>query len=1003
MGNQPSTANHNKLSKPKTNTNSTGVALKIDSPISASPQHADISAEERLQIKEALLSPADNEFGSAVWTHKDDTIAETASIRGRPLPAISRSTSRANSRTNSLSCFGTKHGSAANIAGLADSKISLVSASHVDLQNAIKLLQEVKKKASPEDLAALHEVLEASEDHAMPVAEPPLSRKTSAVNRSSSSLTRRQSLIQTPGVGTRNSPVEGRRRTWNSWKAPQLEPDDEAKWRTSPKETCSQTPQRTRHLVESSRDALMPRARTPGELDYSHLGSLKLGSLVVTNGAPSPAPSTRVVKPHHAEDDGYFSVADGDSSPLTMKTTRRRGHVKSKSAVLPATSPLYPLDSNSMPLCHESKKTDSQKSENFSSWKFEDSVTYEQLPRCLQVANGSSHSSTHSADRFAQSYQAELPTSPFLVSEEAHRVGQDEAFGSDNTMYINNEVAHFFEDTTFAEPQTQAKAENSVPSSTSPVALPSQKSKANQRPPPRTLDSGYSSGGSVRTLDQEQQNIALCTTRSQSSGSPWNPDAADPLSANRDVETTGSMAESVILGESSPETAAPLKAGRKPPSLRIPDLSTRPSMSETLLSPRTPKSATSMASFDSTSSKSQKRLQRRRPSQAEHPVVQSCQPIPEGTIPEVPTHVRAKFERRLSHTPGVECLTHTYPTKDHILPDEPTIDSPFPTQTEIKRLVEWELEQPSAPPTNRRRRSLSFFRRKSITGKVEGEKKATKAQIGVVDLGTIATSLGTSPYDAAMSRTEKKPVTTPTHPHQLGNSLPRAKSMVNMDTKAAAEFARLHSKDLALAERGKPQPRRRSYHNLKMEAGEATASKRRPQSTDIPPVPTIDPAKLTPPPTATSRSEGEGEGVLKSNMTFSARSRERGQRVSQIVGKYDSPQPKPAQHKVDWEAHSQAWSQRRKSIGEGLRQTNTVASASHSSLTSQTRLQAPGHESSWGRFSGGLEDNYERRGVGIGGSAGIRKLHSCASAKSMNFKHQYGVELSDVPVLLQRI
>ena len=99
----------------------------------------------------------------------------------------------------------------ANVADLADSKMSLVSTSRVDLQAAIELLQKVKKNASPEDLAALHQVLEAPEDYAIPIAEPALSLRTSTVNRSSSSLTRRQSLLQTPGVGTRNSPVEVRR------------------------------------------------------------------------------------------------------------------------------------------------------------------------------------------------------------------------------------------------------------------------------------------------------------------------------------------------------------------------------------------------------------------------------------------------------------------------------------------------------------------------------------------------------------------------------------------------------------------------------------------------------------------------------------------------------------------------------------------------------------------------------------------------------------------------
>lgn len=152
MGNQQSTANHNRLSKPKTNTNSPSLGLKVDSPVSVASRYADLSAKGRQQIRESLLSPAHTEFGSAIWSNKDDGMVETAThTRGRPLSVISRSNSRANSRinsrSNSLSCFGSRHGSSTKLAGLGDSQ--------VDLEAAIKLLQEVKRNASPEDAAAL--------------------------------------------------------------------------------------------------------------------------------------------------------------------------------------------------------------------------------------------------------------------------------------------------------------------------------------------------------------------------------------------------------------------------------------------------------------------------------------------------------------------------------------------------------------------------------------------------------------------------------------------------------------------------------------------------------------------------------------------------------------------------------------------------------------------------------------------------------------------------------
>jgi len=53
------------------------------------------------------------------------------------------------------------------------------------------------------------------------------------------------------------------------------------------------------------------------------------------------------------------------------------------------------------------------------------------------------------------------------------------------------------------------------------------------------------------------------------------------------------------------------------------------------------------------------------------------------------------------------------------------------------------------------------------------------------------------------------------------------------------------------------------------------------------------------------------------------------------------------------------------------------------------------------RYSGGLDYNYEH-GVGFSGSAGTRDLRSVASRKSLVTSYQFGIDLSDVPVFLQK-
>lgn len=781
---------------------------------------------------------------------------------------------------------------------------------------------------------------------------PVLSRRTSSANGSCSSLTRRRSLVQTPGVATRNSPVEGRRRTWNSWKAPQIAPEEEAKWAVNSKGITPLNRQSVPGATTTAASYSSPRARTPSEMDYSHLGSLQLGTLSIVNGAPSPAASTRMVThgPQHAEKVDYFTAAEAGSSPLTMKAWRR-GHVKSKSSVLPGTAPLYNVETQKpaqppRPLTQNGRpRKDNMDSKPAPQQSDESAKTF-------RITNGSVHSDDQDAKKYAQDYQAYIPYSPFV--QRFPNVEKEEQTS------FKDEAAQLLAGTMFDAPTTATETSGSVLfSSTVPRVQPleDQSKKSNSRPSPRTVDSGYSSGGSL-------------TERGRRS--------ADSSRSRGKEEQT---------------------------ALHVPDRLERPSTSESLRSPMSPCSVTSKTSFDSTRSATQKRLQRRRPSQPELPVIQSCQSIPEGTIPDVPDNVRAKFTRRLSHTPDMECLTQTFPSKDHVLTNKMPAELPEAAPAEIfTQLTELEPEGPPSQPTHGRHRSFSLFRRKSTVEHKDVEKEDTDASPGVLDLGTIAASLGSSPYDAAMTGQRRKSVTSPTHPHQLGNTLPRAKSMVSMDSEAAAEFARMRSKDRALMEQQMPQPRRKSFHNLKLEAGEGKAIKRRPQHSlhDIPPVPAIDASMLKAPLSATPRL-GRDPEQKAAGASFSARCQAKGEVVSQLVYKYDQQEQKVPTDSLEWDEHARHWNLRRKSIGEGLRTRASFTEASASTINSRNNTQPRMDMAAWaGRYSGGLEYNYEGRGLGVGGSAGTRSHHSAASSKSMQWRSQYGVDFSDVPIFLQR-
>lgn len=649
------------------------------------------------------------------------------------------------------------------------------------------------------------------------------------------------------------------------------------------------------------------------------------------NGAPSPAPSSRTLlqqKPRVAVDDDYFTVApDASSSPLTMKTNNRRGHVKSKSLVVPAASPLH------------------------------DSIA--------ELDGTMVHSTAHTASQYAEDYQAGLPSSPFANSQTFESVNAiaNTVVDAPNTANQNVETSWY----TVTTP-------DSITVPISPPVLETaahqRTAKLSQRPTPHTSDSGYSSGGSLRTGSRGGQSTCAATGN--------------------------------------------------PTSLSIPD---RSDISpEPVLSPGSIRSSASKSSIGDASS-THKRLQKRRKSQPILPSVQSCRSPTESVIPDIPETVKAKFTRRLSYQPGMSALSQTYPSKDHVTVDSTTRDYTADSPTfgqhnlyedrqiaetghrEVSPLTEIEPERAPTPPPHAHRRNLSLFRRKSTTAPAEANEDF--ASNTIVDLGTIASSLGSSPYDAAMSRPLRASVTSPTHPHQLGANLPRAKSIVHMDAEAAAEFARMRSKDRALMEQeNKPHQRSRSYHNLRMEAGEAKASKRRPKSFlhDVPPVPTIDSSKIgrqdvsspvhkreqtahSPPPSARPRLEGA------THETESTSSDGAGQRVVKRVSQYDQRQL------VDWEAHSHHWSQRRKSIGEGLRSHAGFSEASASTVNSRNMPQPRHHLVD--RYSGGLQYGYEGGGS-FHGSAGTRQLHSTASSKSLHWRNQYGVDLSDVPIMLQQ-
>ncbi|KAK4973199.1 hypothetical protein LTR28_011838 [Elasticomyces elasticus] len=256
---------------------------------------------------------------------------------------------------------------------------------------------------------------------------------------------------------------------------------------------------------------------------------------------------------------------------------------------------------------------------------------------------------------------------------------------------------------------------------------------------------------------------------------------------------------------------------------------TRPSTDSIPTIASTQSSPAQAASIERTSPKMQKKLQKTRPvSYQAMPAlvtVQSVQDIKVESIPVVPEATSVNFSRRLIQAPAMGHLERTYASVSHT-ESEALRESP----TDYDVLIRFPSisSQASKPEKRGSRRSRSRSRKsRVISAEVEksasersgrfaafrsrsrskSQKRAsTDSQIYTehdalpvfTDFGTVAESLGSSPYDIAT--TCRPSVDVPGgriqfHPYQIGNALARTKSGLGMNEQAATELARMRSQD----------------------------------------------------------------------------------------------------------------------------------------------------------------------------------------------------------------
>ena len=804
------------------------------------------------------------------------------------------------------------------------------------------------------------------------------------------------------------------------------------------------------------------RALTPCDLDYSHLAGLRRGTLRITNGTASPSPSLTISR-HRAH-----SIDSQDEVEHTLTFDEEySGEVS-----LPHRS-LEPSINKALPLpLAESDPFEDRDSSSFLDHRSSPPITHPPYAEATADARGAekpfrvatpevhedrcAHSfgynqpSPDRASQMAGEYMNELPSSPFFSSppsngsplllatskvspEEdglfddegvaASFTGRDfldevgEAFHGEDTGGSREDAFQILEGGLQRLPSLNCISDvrPSTPTTPSPSEKRPKDAQATDSKSPAKPDSGYSSHASLPSSEAAAFNGPARGQELQEPlkiGSLVQPSrAAPPLPPKPIIRTRATV-------ESLPPPVPPKKDKQKfrksAPALDpMP-----PSASETVPTPaRTPPL--------------NRKLRKARPlsqpsfAPAAPIAVQNNHDISHDQIPPVPSDVAARLAERLRDFPALE---HTYPSLQHtssrddasLLGSEPlTLEPCLQGRGQADAAMRGRLGQFRASMDLRPNQKRS----NSSSPQVPMQRKRDRQEPdwhlpSITDFGTVAESLGASPYDIATRafghETSRSSPQLSKHPHQIG-AMSRARTMKGMDEESAAAFAREKSRDCGKVRARSTSRPRTMYESLAVD-GRAATKAARPKSmvATIPPVPSLPAPKQSQKQDNVTKTEDQGVGAASG-----PRTPERPTVSAKSVTFEDQQQ--------SWETYRKAWRARRKSASEGLKASSRTnrerghqsaespregrkVSMSHRAsvenyfapydgANSATNTSLPNSESSIGRHDGGFGFNYEP-GIGFGGSAGTRSPRDSASRKSVAISQKYGVDLSDVPIFV---
>jgi hypothetical protein len=533
-----------------------------------------------------------------------------------------------------------------------------------------------------------------------------------------------------------------------------------------------------------------PLIRTETPKDLAFLGGLKLGSLQITNGRASPAPSdlSRRIKarstPNLRTASSEYGDSDHEDGDLDMQTTRTQ-----ELQPRPGLPEVPPRFNSQTPRYKSPLRIDSNDSVPTVETNSRDVSLSLIVPKRADegvIPNTSPDRSTF----MAEEYMAELPASPFAIQV---RPSSSESMLMTTTK-TNEYDDDLFEDESVAQSDSDDVDNSTVDtfySSNDVTAMPDKQDTSPQktRPAYTLADSGYGSIASLRTGRGKLQESA------EETRGTTEPDKAHETSPNepkipkkRQDRRPGPrpIRASILKHAGATSTSLPLFENLHHSSTTV---------------------ATTMSSQSAPPKQQPKKLTKLRILSRTSPKeisVQGNHEIDNAVIPPIPAEMDANLAIRAQQVPE---LDHTYESRQHTAesPEDSHVDPVeirFPSPNASTRELNNAALSPPPPPAHRGRfRRLSKSDKRVNVRRESHDMSEADALAIIQDFGTVGHSLSGNPYDIARTNLQQSPrkdieSARKVNPHNITSAAKRPKSLGGMDAETAAELARLRSRSI---------------------------------------------------------------------------------------------------------------------------------------------------------------------------------------------------------------